>query len=237
METEIMALFELIKRPYNFIKDLIYPPFCFFCKDFLQAKQDTQNRQVFCKKCYNAITPVVTSTIEVTKKYKIKVFAISDYKNPIRSLILAKGSSDILSAQKLGELIWELTYLKNAEFDYIVPIALHWRRYAQRGFNQASEIARAISKKSGKPVIDLLKRTKSTRRQSELVPSKRLLNVHDAFELDMQVLEKNLGKYKNKKILLVDDLMTTGATLKSAAKVLIVLKPKSIVAAVASRVV
>lgn len=180
---------------------------------------------------------MVTVTIEVTKKYKVKVFSISEYKYPVKSLVLAKGGSDILSSRALGQLAWDLTYLKNAEFDYIIPVPLHWRRYAERGFNQAQEMANVISKKSGKPVVNLLKRVKSTQRQSELSPQNRVLNVHDAFELNIKNLPEYIKKYENKKILIVDDLLTTGSTIKSMTKVLIELKPESVIAIVACRVV
>ena len=216
---------------FNFVKNLVYPQFCFYCKDFLQDKS------VFCKTCYEAIKPVVTTTVEVTKKYKVKVFAISEYKFPVRSLVLAKGGSDIVASRKLGELAWELTYIKNAEFDFIVPIPLHWKRYAERGYNQAHQMANIISKKSGKPVVNLLKRVKSTQRQSELSPHNRILNVVDAFELNLKVFKKNKHEYKNKKILIVDDLLTTGSTIKSATRVLIELKPEGVLAIVACRVV
>jgi len=211
----------------QFLKDIISPPFCLYCKDYLHE------RDIFCKECYNVICPVVTHAIEVTKKYQVKVFAISAYKDPVKSLILSKGSSDIVASRKLGDLIWQLTHLKNAHFDYIVPIPLHWQRYAQRGFNQAVEIAQVISKKSGKPVANILKRKKRTKRQSGLEPNKRILNLSGAFELNV----KDCEKYKNKNILIVDDLITTGSTIRFACKHLIALKPKSILAAVACRVV
>jgi len=215
---------------YAFIKNIISPPFCFYCKEYLD-KPD-----VFCQNCYKKIIPVVSYTLQVTQKHSVKVFAISDYKDPIRSLILSKGSSDIVSSYKLGELMWEFTYLKNAEFDIIVPIPLHWQRYAQRGFNQADEMARAISQKSSKPVVNLLKRKKITRRQSGLTPEKRTLNLSGALGLVGGEPEYLQG-YKNKKILIVDDLLTTGSTITFATKELIELKPTQVIAVVASRVV
>jgi len=210
----------------TFLKNIIAPPFCLYCKDYLSK------RTILCKRCYNAVYPIVTHTIQVTKKYQVKVFAISDYKDPIRSLILSKGSSDIVAIRNLGDLIWELTYLKNAQFDYIVPIPLHWQRYAQRGFNQADEIAHVISKKSGKPVVNLLRRRKRTKRQSGLEPSQRIVNLSGAFELK----GADHITYKDKNILIVDDLLTTGSTIRFACKQLIALKPKSIIVAVACRV-
>jgi len=229
----ISKLFCPFKRVANsactVIKNILFPPFCFFCKEYLEK------RDIFCKSCYKKIIPVVTHTVQVTQKYSVKIFAISDYKDPIRSLILSKGNSDIVSSYKLGELIWELTYLKNAEFDIIVPIPLHWQRYAQRGFNQAEKMAQAISQKSGKPVINLLRRKKMTKRQSGLTPEKRILNLSRAFELTGDVLE-DIKNYKNKKILIVDDLFTTGSTIKFATKELLKLKPAQVIVAVAARV-
>jgi len=213
----------------NFLRNLLSPPFCFYCKDYLEK------REVFCPSCYQCIIPIVTHIVQVTQKHSVKVFAISNYKDPIKSLILSKGNSDIVASYKLGELIWGLTHLKNAEFDIIVPVPLHWQRYAQRGFNQAYEMAKAISHKSGKPVATILKRKKITKRQSGLTPEKRLVNLSGAFTLFINNTG-DLQKYKNKKILLVDDLMTTGSTIKFATKELSKLNPKQIIAAVACRV-
>lgn len=225
----ITECYKFFYKTFDFCLGFIYPNFCFYCKDFLQDKS------VFCQSCKDKIRPVVTTNLEVTNKYKVKIFAISEYKYPIKSLVLAKGGSDIVASRKLGELAWEMTYIKNVDFDFIVPIPLHWKRYAERGFNQAQEMANAISKKSGKPVVNLLKRVKSTQRQSELSPSGRALNVHDAFVLNLdQELKKN---YECKKFLIVDDLLTTGSTVKFATKVLIGLKPDSFTAIVACRVI
>lgn len=213
---------------FNFLCDLIYPEYCFYCKDFLPKRGD-----IFCKKCFDLIKPIVSIEIEATKKHKVKIFAISDYKFPVKSLILAKGSSDIVASRSMGRLAWDLTYIKNIDFDIIVPIPLYWKRYAERGYNQADQMAKEISKKSGKPVINLLKRIKSTRRQSELSPANRSINLHDAFEIN----KKYIAGYREKKILLVDDLFTTGSTIKFATKVLGKIDPKSVQAIVACRVV
>lgn len=218
----------------NFFLDLVYPDYCYYCKDFITDKN------VFCSKCSKNIISVVTTFVEVTKTHKIKVFAVSDYKYPVRALVLAKGSSDIIASRKMGQLIWDMTYLKNAEFDFIIPIPLYWKRYAERGYNQAFEMAKIIGKNSNKPVLNILNRTKSTIRQSELSPEKRALNVHDAFEINIKALENmglGLEDLKEKRILLVDDLLTTGSTIKASAKVILKLKPKDIIAAVACRVV
>lgn len=163
----------------------------------------------------------------------MKVFAISDYKDPIKSLILAKSSSNIVASNQLGNLIWELTYVRNIAFDYMIPVPLHWTRYAKRGFNQSEEIANILAEKSGKPISKLLKRVKRTPFQSKIMVQARVGNVADAFQL--KKLRENV--YEGKHLLLIDDLSTTGSTLKFAARELIKLKPASITAVVAARVV
>lgn len=212
---------------FEFLLDIFYPPSCFFCKNFLKK------RSILCDRCSDHINPIVSTTVNVTKKYSVKVFSISDYKDPIRSLILSKGSSDIVSSRKLGDLIWDRTNINNVDFDFIVPIPLHWTRFARRGFNQAEEMARTISQRSNKKLITILSRTKKTKRQSELSPENRFENVKNVFKLNV----KDISEYKNKNLLIVDDLMTTGSTIKAAARALIYLKPLSISAVVASRVV
>ena len=224
-------LLQLFEKSYIFahtlLTDIISPPLCFFCRDFMDK------RKVLCDNCLRHIFPIVSHTIEITKKYPVKVFAISDYKDPIRSLILSKGSSDIVTCRKLGQLIWDHTYIKHVEFDFVVAIPLHIKRFASRGFNQAQEIANVIGAQNGKRVVNILNRNKNTVRQSDLSVEKRYNNVQNAFCLNI----KNVDSYKGKNLLIVDDLMTTGSTIKAAARKLSQLKPKTITAVVACRVV
>lgn len=160
------------------------------------------------------------------------VLAIGAYAPPLRSLILSKSRSNRAVSYQLGKLVWECSYAKESDFDIIVPVPLHWTRYAWRGYNQAEEMAKVLSKKTGKPIINVLKRIRRTPYQSDIRGSERLENVKDVFELS-----SDCELYKNKKILLIDDLMTTGATLQSAAKHLQKLKPEKLTAIVAARVV
>jgi len=212
---------------YNTVLDFVFPPACFYCRSFLEK------RAVFCKSCLGHIIPVVTKTVEVTATKKVKVFAVADYKEPLRSLILAKGRSDIVAARQLGQLIWDMTHIKNMEFDFIVPVPLHWSRFAKRGFNQAQEMARVLSQKSGASVLKILKRVKKTEFQAGLTQDMRVHNVKDAFCF----CGTNPEQYKGKRFLVVDDLMTTGSTLKAVARELYTLKPAEIMSAVGCRVV
>ncbi|MCA9770314.1 ComF family protein [Candidatus Dependentiae bacterium] len=206
----------------------VYPPYCAYCCIYLAM------RTTLCSDCLVLIQPIVSTQIKITKKYTVKVLSAGVYKEPLRSLILAKCRSDIVVAQQLGQLIWDMTYIKDRKVDYFVPIPLHWSRYAWRGFNQSNEMANILSSNSGcAPVANILRRNKKTVFQSTLKGQGRIENVSDAFAL------KNIdySLYSNKHIVLVDDLFTTGATLHAAARELIKFKPASIIAVVAGRVV
>jgi len=162
----------------------------------------------------------------------MKIFAISDYKDPLKKLILAKRWDAIAASRQIGQIFWQASYVKNVDFDYIVPISLHWIRFVRRGFNQAQKIAQVLAEKSDKPVVHLLKRAKRTAYQSQLVYTQRSENLKNAF-----VLNKVEKKYNNKHLLLVDDLMTTGAILHAGVRELLKLKPRLITAAVVCRVI
>jgi ComF family protein len=97
-----------------------------------------------------------------------------------------------------------------ADADMLVPVPLHWTRLWQRRFNQSSALARAISKLSGVPAADhLLTRARSTPPQFGLARKERARNVQGAFE----VPKASRVEVKGKKLVLVDDILTTGATV------------------------
>jgi ComF family protein len=99
--------------------------------------------------------------------------------------------------------------------DYLVPVPLHWRREYHRGFNQARELARYLRR----PLLDVLVRTRYTRAQVELAADRRHANVHGAFEMRRRWFRRS-PSIEGAKVLLVDDVSTTGATLEACAKVL-----------------
>ena len=109
----------------------------------------------------------------------------------------------------------KLTFGKKARF---TTIPLYWRRENWRGFNQSELMGRAISSKLGwdfKP--DLLKREKFARPQTELKKEERVKNIRGAFSLNPDYQSLAIG---HQPLILFDDVWTTGATIKEAAKVL-----------------
>jgi ComF family protein len=107
----------------------------------------------------------------------------------------------------------------------LVPIPLHRLRTFDRGYNQSELLGRQISKRTGYPQREMLRRTRWTGTQVELTGEERLANVADAF-----VLKKNTRIPKNATIILIDDVLTTGATLAAAARALAPTNPQNIIA-------
>jgi ComF family protein len=104
-----------------------------------------------------------------------------------------------------------------ANADVLVPVRLHWTRLWQRRFNQSSALARAVSKFSGVPATDhMLSRARATPPQFGLARKERTRNVQGAFE----VPKASRVEVKGKKLVLVDDILTTGATVDACTKAL-----------------
>lgn len=98
----------------------------------------------------------------------------------------------------------------------VVPVPLHPAREKRRGYNQSSTIATGVARATGFPLAEhLLHRTRRTRDQTRLSPEKRLANVRDAFRVARP------GCFNGRQIILVDDVMTTGATLQECTRVII----------------
>lgn len=116
----------------------------------------------------------------------------------------------------LGEILAEGIKTRNWKIDLILPVPIHHLKKAERGFNQSDFIAIGLSKSLGIPnSTKLVKRTRYTESQTGLHINERAENVSDAFKI------KNDKKVIGKNFLLVDDVITTGATTLECGKVLV----------------
>jgi len=138
--------------------------------------------------------------------------ALFRYDFPADRLIHAlKYGHQLAVARWLGERLGDL--LARHPCDLVLPLPLHPERLRERGFNQSAEIARPLARALGKPLaLETLLRTRATPPQADLALKDRARNVRGAFEC----IEEISGKC----ILLVDDVMTSGATLNEAARIL-----------------
>ncbi len=105
---------------------------------------------------------------------------------------------------------------ERGEIDLVIPVPLHSKRRRQRGFNQAGLLGRGLARLAAVPFKDdVLARTRNTPPQVGLTDSERLKNVHQAFRCARP------AEIARKRVLLVDDVMTTGATVGSATEALL----------------
>ena len=121
---------------------------------------------------------------------------------------------EYLGAQ-LGRAVADLMRPELGGCELVVPVPLHWRRFLGRGYNQATAIARPIATDLGRPLAGVLRRRRATPPQSRLRRDDRLRNLRNAFSLRPGA---GLGApYQGRHVLLVDDVVTTGTTLRAAA--------------------
>lgn len=121
-----------------------------------------------------------------------------------------------------------------AEADYLVPVPLHRWRLLRRRYNQAAVIAKALGRQIGIPFLaDALERVRHTPSQGHLDIKDRARNVHKAFA----VKDKHKDALRGKTVVLVDDVYTTGATVKECARVLLKAGAQSVHVLTLARVV
>ena len=225
----------------NSLLQLIYPSFCRSCSSIIDQEQ------TFCFSCHSKIKPIVPVFLALTKKYILPVHAACAYENPVKSLILKKFSHDTLACKQLANLMIDFIPFETIKADFLIPVPLHWSRLAWRGYNQANLIAKQLSKKLDIPTLNIVKRKHRTIFQSRLRTDQRQKNVANVFSVKKNFTnslilnqvqdDKFDNPIKNKNIIIIDDLFTTGATVKSVAQTLSYLQPASISIVVACRTI
>jgi ComF family protein len=119
--------------------------------------------------------------------------------------------------------------------DVLIPVPLlHWRRGWSRRYNQSGVLARVIARQSGIPVApDALRRTRPTRQQVGLSRNDRARNVQGAFK----VAAERTSQIQGRRVILIDDVLTSGATVDACARVLLRAKAAQVDVLVFARVV
>jgi len=212
-----------------------YPEVCQFCgreratvvEGFIGAdcRQNVKFIEApFCARCGLPFEGEITTSFECSNCREMKLHFSS-----ARSAVAAQGMMlELIHRYKYRREVWLEPFLadlligraapvlQTEKWDMIVPVPLHPLKEREREFNQAERLARALGAASQIPVRpSLLCRVERTRTQTQLSRSERAANVHRAF-----ACKKDSAALKGRRVVLVDDVLTTGATTSACAKIL-----------------
>ena len=187
-EEYILEKFEEYKDGYGVNKN----------KDLSSSKVE-YSRCKFCEN-KNFYFDRAISCIEYCDKSKVLVLSLKYYGNTYMSRYIAQVMRDKLEFEQISA-------------DYIIPVPLHKKRMRTRGFNQAEKIASYLSDYTEIPIIDCIKRNRNTKRLYALNKFQREKELKNAFEV-----KDGSEKIKCKRVLLIDDIFTTGTTVNEISK-------------------
>lgn len=204
------------------IINLLFPVYCLGCN---------QPGQFICRNCFNQLPFNRKSPIKFYPTSALFGLIITSfYESPLVKQIIHKYKYDFIQdlAKPLGQLMAKRLSISSLINNNIVliPVPLHKKRLRWRGFNQAELLAFEVGQQLKiQAANDILIRTKHTLPQVNIKSSKqRKENIKQSFSVNPD-FKNNL---KNKTIILIDDISTTGATLEECALTLSPLKPKQI---------
>lgn len=216
----MMDLTDLRYKTYSFfwkLIDIVFPPVCVGCG---------KNGENFCQECEPKIVKINRSVINGGRIFELETrySTINDegfeksysyHDGVIRKAIhRLKYEKDLGLGRDIGKFLEPIVRESNWDIDVIVPVPLGEKRKKDRGYNQSEIIAYPLANYLGIEIdSNLVKRCKETRTQIGLSTIQRYENMKGAFEV------KN-GKAKGKRFLLIDDVYTSGATIRSAEKAL-----------------
>jgi ComF family protein len=237
------------------ILDILFPPLCLNCQKNISPSDGDGRNTSICRDCLGAIhfnntlfCPVCRARLAENKlfcRHGVKenpsfpylLAAAGNYDDPVLQNLIHyfKYKSFKNLAPVLGEILIKylelITHYSKLKTHIVVPIPLHKYRERERGFNQAKLLAEIIAKKFNLELKDCLKRTKNTKPQSQLKDNeKRQSNVFNCFSI------AGSDCLKGKKIILVDDVFTSGSTINEAVKILKSNGAKKIICLVVAKV-
>lgn len=200
--------------------NLLFPAKCIICNEIIHA-----NREEICETCRAALK---RPDVRMKLDYIEGAVAAAEYDAVREAIIRFKFKGQHWLSEPFGELVAEAALDKlGGRFDAITYTPLSAKRLKKRGYNQAQLLAEVIGVRLGLPVIETLRKTRETVANSSLSGDDsrelRRTNVADAYEA--------LAGVEGRRLLLVDDVLTTGATMSECARTLLLGGAESVVCA------
>ena len=216
------------------ILDFMYPPLCVCCGTLLARGSDH-----VCVDCWSSLTQVHRDH-PLYQETRSKLLASGTVSDLVALFVFEKEGAfqSIAHALKysgvqalgieLGRRLAEAVTEQDISSDVIVPVPLHKRKTRERGYNQSELIARGLSAGTGVPVrSNVLRRTRYTETQTALSLQERKENMDNAFACTSEAIADS-------SIILIDDVITTGATIEACASALMASGARRIIAASAA---
>jgi competence protein ComFC len=200
-----------VKQVLNSLASVIYPSSneCILCGV-------EEEHELICRCCKNKVKLVYIEDVIVKDDCKIKFFSAAYYSSSVKELILRfKYRSDFEAGDYLAQVLEDVVVRKKLQFDAITYVPSGRSAEAKRGYNQSKYLAKVLGDSTEKPVLCCLRKKVETKDQIGLDGEHRWNNLRDSFDV------KDSRGIKNKKILLVDDVITTGATAFYGSKLLL----------------
>lgn len=213
---------------------LFYPGLCGICGEALRPEQSSfcepcrkeliTDQHLSCPRCATTIGPYASGPDGCVhcrgERFPFeRVLRLGPYQGLLRDVIIRlKRASGEMLAETLGDLWGEVAgqRLREVGAELVVPVPLHWWRRLVRGYNQTEALAQSLAARLRTPCRPgLLRRIRYTPSQTQQTATERRQAVRGAFRAQQR------QALKNKTILLVDDVMTTGSTCRDAARALL----------------
>jgi ComF family protein len=192
--------------------DFINSPMCQKCGDPFQFKSDILENDD------NGLAELLcTNCLANPPSYELQRCVFNYNENSNFIITKFKYSDSTHSAKYLAKQLHNISKNFIDEIDLITSVPIHYKKLIKRKYNQSALLANELSKITKKPVNNfILKRIKNNKPQAGLPREERLKNVKGSFEVNPKALKKISGK----NILIIDDVITTGATMRECTKVL-----------------
>lgn len=188
------------------LDNLIMPLRCVFCGTRTKAPE-----RYICSGCDEDLPRIESPPPPTASPFEYDIAPL-EYAFPVDAAIKAlKFKRRLHYAPALAELLCDAVARSPADIDAVLPVPLHWRRRWFRGFNQAVEIGRPVAKHLRVPLVSCVRRQRATPFQSGLNAKERARNLKSAF------VARRALPYRH--VLIIDDVMTTGVTMRQVARV------------------
>lgn len=202
----------------NKFEDLLFVESKCLCCD---KETDNSNKFLLCKNCESLLEKQQRPTLISDGEFSFDKNVANYIYNDTTALIVKKFKyyNRMYYSKYIARMMTEnLQVFKNVDYLTFIPISKS--RFKERGFNQAEELAKDISKITGIEIVDFLYKDDGGVHQAGLSREDRRNNLFDCFHLKDEIVNGDKKKFENKIVLIVDDVMTTGTTLSRCAEVL-----------------